>query len=195
MADWTAVATTVGVAALTGATGIVAGALGTRNAGAIAEKQRSHDFDLRRDERRARVYVDLLEVSARTIVIASRTYPVVDFGGMPSLPPPSEERTIRLSAEVVAYGSEQVKHLTEEWAGKQAAFANHVTMVRQMESERAAGTFDKSDWSGETQTTARMKLNDARADLIRATEAIRKQVSSELNPAPVDSAAMDQSGK
>ena len=195
MADWTTVATTVGVAALTGATGIVAGVLGTRNAGAIAEKQRSHDFDLRRDERRAGVYVDLLEVTARTIVIASRTYPVVDLGGFPSMPPPDEERTIRLSAEVVAYGSEQVKHLTEEWSGKQAAFAGYVTMVRQMESERAAATFDKTDWSGETQTTARMKLNDARTDLIAATDAIRKQVSSELNPARVDPTAMVQSSK
>jgi len=194
VADWTTVATTVGVAALTGATGIVAGVLGTRNAGTIAEKQRSHDFDLRRDERRAGVYVDLLEVTARTIVIASRTYPVVDFGGLPSLPAPDEERTTRLSAEVVAYGSEQVKLLTEEWAGKQAAFANYVVMVRQMESERA-GTFDKSDWSGETHTTARMKLNDARADLIGATDAIRKQVSSELNPVPVDTAVMVKSTK
>jgi hypothetical protein len=179
--DWT----TVGVAVVTGATGVVAGVLGTRGSGQIAEAQRDHDFALRRDERRADVYTDLLTTTLSSLVSAGRIYPVFDFPGSPQpLSAPDEEEDIRLSARVTALGSEPVKKLTEEWASKQAAFAGCVTLVRQIDLAKQSGTFSADDWGGLSPTSARMKLNDAREELVKATDPLRAQIASELSPTP-----------
>jgi hypothetical protein len=163
--DWT----TVAVAIVTGSVGVVGGIYSTRKGADTAEKQMDHDFNLRRDERRAGVYVDLIEQVSSYLVLATRTFPraYADMGPPPPLP--GEGYALNLSARLSAFGSAEVFGLAEVWSSKQVVFSGWVGTVRR----ETAGGMSAPHFP---------ELELARSELADATKAIRNQVAVELSP-------------
>jgi hypothetical protein len=101
-----------------------------------ADADRRHDVEVRRQERRALAYVELLAALHRLRTGIDRTSPIFVSGEPPEPPSPmTDEESWRLSALGDVVASDAVRDLIAAWTRKQANFYTAVWLLRRIQEQ------------------------------------------------------------
>jgi len=176
--DWPTAAVAIAASAATSGVAIYALVQQGRN----AEKDRAHDRDMRRSERRATAYVELLTALERQQMQVERTAPIFVEGQPPEPPPPlSDEELWRLSALAEVISSDALRARIEAWTQKQRQFFNDVLYLRQVQAhQQGRRPSETKDAFGVTSLEQWRKVETRRAELRDDLRAIGQQVRAEL---------------
>jgi hypothetical protein len=174
--DWPTAAVSVAASAATATVAIWA----IRVQGQNADKDRQHDFEVRRQERRAAAYLELQTALRRLEMGMERTAPIFTQGTPPEVPPPiSDEESWRLSALGDVAASDAVRELTETWTRKQSELYNEVWLLQRVQQDESRPSDVKATY-GVTSSEQWRKVVAVRQQLRDDLGAIATQVRAEL---------------
>jgi hypothetical protein len=147
-----------------------------------AKKDREHDVILRRQERRAVAYLELMTALRRLASGVERTAPFFTEGEPPAPPSPfKDEETWHLSALTDVIASDELRELLLAWLQKQSDFYFEVRELRRIqETEERLSRLELPMEEGPTGREQWRKVDATRVELRAELQAIGARVRAEL---------------
>jgi len=175
--DWPTAFVSVAASAATASVAIWAVVSQRRN----ADADRRHDVEVRRQERRALAYVELLAALHRLRTGIDRTAPIFVSGEPPDPPSPmTDEESSRLSALGNVVASEAVRDLIGAWSRKQAEFYTAVWLLRRIQEQEGVRPSEIKAMYGATSSEQWQAVEAVRTQLRADLDAIGTRVRAEL---------------
>lgn len=154
-----------------------------RRQGGEAEKDRAHDREMRRQERRSAAYIELLTALEHQQMQVDRTAPIFVEGAPPE-PPSSltDEEVWRLNALAAVIASDELGEAIKEWSKNWRLFFVDVEYLRQVQGYQQdhRRPSEVKDAFGVTGIEQWKKVDSDRTNLRNELLAIGQQVRSEV---------------
>jgi hypothetical protein len=147
-----------------------------------AEADRQHDVEVRRKERRAAAYVELMTMAHRLMTEVERTAPIYVFGQVPEVPPVTDEEAWHLNALSEVIATDELRKLLVAWSAKRREFADAVEVLHDVQEyvRHGNGTHAAKEQFGVMPSEQWAVVEALRAEIRRQLGGIGAQVRKEL---------------